>query len=114
MIPTPPFVATKKRSCASGLTLNICPLVVVPIPTPVEGRTALVVTLRPAKVETPEVTFEFPSTRPLPEALILPVTLPTRSPVKLPAINEFAVHTPVIATLPVIDNLSVGFVRPIP
>ena len=71
-------------------------------------------TLRPAKVETPVVTFALPSNKPLPDEFILPLTLPTKSPVKVPATNEFAVHTPVIATLPVTDNLSVGFVMPIP
>ena len=93
-------MATKKRSSGSELILNVLPLVVVPIPTPVAGKIALVVTLIPAKVETPVVTFELPNTRPVPVAFILPVTFPVRFPVKLPATNEFAVHTPVIATLP--------------
>ena len=67
-----------------------------------------------AKVETPVVTFELPNTRPFPVAFILPVTFPVRFPDKVPAVNEFAVHTPVIATLPDTDNLSVGAVKPIP
>ena len=50
LIPTLPVFETKKRSDASGLILKVAPLTVVPIPTPVDGRVAVVVISIPAKV----------------------------------------------------------------
>ena len=43
LIPTAPLEATKKRSSGNSFILNLRPFVVVPIPTPLAGKSALVV-----------------------------------------------------------------------